>query len=113
MATILEFRRTAEPAPRVMDLKDRAFGQIIIFPGVRIERRAYEGTPGGTAGTPRKRAQRAEEATLSLFTPQALRASLLQRTADVALSASSARAVRLGPESGARIDGDTFCAPVT
>jgi hypothetical protein len=25
---------------------------------VRIERRAYEGTPGGTAGTSRKRAQR-------------------------------------------------------
>ena len=50
MATILEFRRTAEPAPRVMELKDHAFGQIIIFPGVRIERRAYEGTPGGTAG---------------------------------------------------------------
>lgn len=42
MATILEFRRTAEPAPRVMELKDHAFGQIIIFPGVRIERRAYE-----------------------------------------------------------------------
>ena len=41
-----------------MELKDRAFGQIIIFPGVRIERRAYEGTPGGTAGTSRKRAQR-------------------------------------------------------
>jgi hypothetical protein len=58
MATILEFRRTADPAPRVMDLKDCAFGQIIIFPGVRIERRAHEGTPGGTAGTPRKRAQR-------------------------------------------------------
>jgi hypothetical protein len=58
MATILEFRRTADPAPRVMELKDHAFGQIIIFPGVRIERRAYEGTPGGTAGTSRKRAQR-------------------------------------------------------
>jgi hypothetical protein len=58
MATILEFRRTAEPAPRVMDLKDRAFGQIIIFPGVRIERRANEEIPGGTATSSRKRAQR-------------------------------------------------------
>jgi hypothetical protein len=58
MATILEFRRTAEPAPRVMDIKDRAFGQIIIFPGVRIERRANEETPGGTANSSRKRAQR-------------------------------------------------------
>ena len=66
MATILEFRRTAEPAPRVMELKDRAFGQIIIFPGVRIERRAYEGTPGGA---------RPEEAALGLSRPQALRAS--------------------------------------
>jgi len=58
MATILEFRRTAETAPRVMELKDHALGQIIIFPGVRIERRAYEATPGGTASTSRKRAQR-------------------------------------------------------
>jgi hypothetical protein len=41
-----------------MELKDRAYGQIIIFPGVRIERRAYEGTPGGSAGASRKRAQR-------------------------------------------------------
>jgi hypothetical protein len=58
MATILKFCRTADSTPRVMDLKDRAYGQIIIFPGVRIERRAYEGTPGGSAGASRKRAQR-------------------------------------------------------
>jgi hypothetical protein len=58
MATILEFRRTEDPAPRVTELKDHAFGQVIIFPGVRIERRAYEGTPGGTTNTSRKRAQR-------------------------------------------------------
>jgi hypothetical protein len=58
MATILEFRRTAESAPRVTELRDHAVGQVIIFPGVRIERSAYEGTPGGTAGTSRKRAQR-------------------------------------------------------
>lgn len=58
MATILEFRRTAEPAPRVTELKDRALGEVIIFPGVRIERRAYEGTPDGMASTSRKRAQR-------------------------------------------------------
>jgi hypothetical protein len=58
MATILEFRRTGEPVPRDLDLNERALGQVIIFPGVRIERRAYEGTPGGTANTSRKRAQR-------------------------------------------------------
>lgn len=58
MATILEFRRTAEAAPRAVEPEDRPLGQIIIFPGVRIERRAYEGAPGGTASTPRKRAQR-------------------------------------------------------
>ena len=57
MATILEFRRAAGPTSRVTELKDGVPGQIIIFPGVRIERHAYEGTPG-TANTSRKRAQR-------------------------------------------------------
>lgn len=58
MATILEFRRAAEAAPRIMEPKDRPIGQIIIFPGVRIERRAFEGTPSGTANHSGKRAQR-------------------------------------------------------
>ena len=38
MATILEFRRAAGPTSRVTELKDGVPGQIIIFPGVRIER---------------------------------------------------------------------------
>ena len=57
MATILEFRRAAGPTSRVTELKDGVPGQIIIFPGVRIERQAYEGNLG-TASTSRKRAQR-------------------------------------------------------
>jgi len=57
MATILEFRRAAGPTSRVTELKDGVPGQIIIFPGVRIERQVYEGNPG-TASTSRKRAQR-------------------------------------------------------
>ncbi|HSB58694.1 MAG TPA: hypothetical protein VLD66_03750 [Methyloceanibacter sp.] len=57
MATILEFRRAAEPTSRVTELKDGVPGQIIIFPGVRIERQAWEGSPG-TTNTSRKRAQR-------------------------------------------------------
>jgi hypothetical protein len=57
MATILEFRRAAGPTSRDTELRDGVPGQIIIFPGVRIERQAYEGNPG-TASTSRKRAQR-------------------------------------------------------
>ena len=56
MATILEFRRTAEPVARAEAPQDGQLGQVIIFPGVRIERRA-EGTPN--AATPaRKRTPR-------------------------------------------------------
>jgi hypothetical protein len=61
MATILEFRRATEALPRIMDPKDRPLGQIVIFPGVRIERGAFEGSPSGTANHSRKRAQRARK----------------------------------------------------
>ena len=61
MATILEFRRATEAAPRIMEPRDRPLGQVIIFPGVRIERRAFEGAPSGTANHPGKRAQRARK----------------------------------------------------
>ena len=60
MATILVFRRAAEPAPRVTELKEGALGEIIIFPGVRIERRTSEGAPG-TVTTSRKGSQRARK----------------------------------------------------
>jgi hypothetical protein len=62
MAIILQFRPAVEPALRVMEPEDAVLGQIIIFPGVRIDRRASEGTPGGTtAAPPRKRAQRSRK----------------------------------------------------
>ena len=61
MATILEFRRAAETAPRTIEQKDRVLGQVIIFPGVRIERRAFEGSPRGTASHSGKRPQRARK----------------------------------------------------
>ena len=48
MATILEFRRAAGPTPRVTELKDGVLGQIIIFPGVRIERQVWEDSPERT-----------------------------------------------------------------
>jgi hypothetical protein len=58
MTIILQFRRAADPVMRVTEPKDRALGQVIIFPGVRIERRAWEEAPSGTASHSRKRAQR-------------------------------------------------------
>lgn len=61
MAIILQFRPVAEPAPRDMEPEDAVLGQIIIFPGVRIDRRASEGKPGGMAAPPRKRAQRSRK----------------------------------------------------
>jgi hypothetical protein len=58
MATILEFRRHAEIATRSETPTEGRLGEIIIFPGVRIERR--EEAPG--AATPaRKRASRARK----------------------------------------------------
>ena len=61
MAIILEFRRTADPVMRVTEPRDRVLGQVIIFPGVRIERRAWEEAPSGTTSHPRKRAQRSRK----------------------------------------------------
>jgi hypothetical protein len=59
MAIILQFHRHGEPSTRGMAPDDRILGQIIIFPGVRIDRRASE--PTDTAPSPRKRAQRARK----------------------------------------------------
>ena len=61
MAIILEFRRKADPVMRVTEPRDRVLGQVIIFPGVRIERRAWEEAPSGTASHPRKPAQRSRK----------------------------------------------------
>ncbi|MBM3544697.1 MAG: hypothetical protein FJX44_09375 [Alphaproteobacteria bacterium] len=45
MAVILEFRRSEDEAARSAKPSEGSLGQIIIFPGVRIERRARRKTP--------------------------------------------------------------------
>lgn len=45
MATILEFRRTEEAAARSGKPVEGALGEIIIFPGVRIERHKSNDAP--------------------------------------------------------------------
>jgi hypothetical protein len=61
MGIILEFRRGEEAASRIVKPENCSLGEIIIFPGVRIERRASSDTPR-EAGTPsRRRAQRARK----------------------------------------------------
>jgi len=57
MATILEFRRTEEAAARIGKTVEGTLGEIIIFPGVRIERRTSTDVPSGTRST-RRRAPR-------------------------------------------------------
>jgi hypothetical protein len=58
MASILEFRRPDDRPARAASDADGAQGEIIIFPGVRIERQDLGGTPQGIGAPPRKRAQR-------------------------------------------------------
>jgi len=59
MANILEFRRPEEAAVRKP--VEGSFGEIIIFPGVRIERRTSNDEPCGTGPTNRKRASRVRD----------------------------------------------------
>jgi hypothetical protein len=61
MATILEFRRTEEAAARIKRSVEGTLGEIIIFPGVRIERRTSINAPGTTGQTNRRRAPRARK----------------------------------------------------
>lgn len=61
MGIILEFRRAAEPTPRAIEPEDCVLGHVIIFPGVRIERRSSEESPSGKTSPPRKRVQRARK----------------------------------------------------
>ncbi len=61
MATVLEFRRTEEAAARIGKPVKGSLGEIIIFPGVRIERRTSTDTPVGTGTTNRRRASRARK----------------------------------------------------
>ena len=60
MAIILQYRRPAEPAPRAMVAEDGALGQIIIFPGVRIDRYT-EDAPKRSVSASRKGAQRSRK----------------------------------------------------
>ena len=59
MATILEFGRTEEAAARIGKPVESSLGEIIIFPGVRIERRTSNETPVQTGTTNRRRVPRA------------------------------------------------------
>jgi hypothetical protein len=54
MGTILEFRRTEEAAMRIARPVEGSLGEIIIFPGVRIDRRATNEVQE-QAGTPSSR----------------------------------------------------------
>jgi hypothetical protein len=62
MGIILEFRRSEEAAVRMTMPVEGSLGEIIIFPGVRIDRRAPGDTPRLT-DTPssRRRAQRSRK----------------------------------------------------
>jgi len=57
MATILEFRRTEEAAARIGKPVEGTLGEIIIFPGVRIERHTSTDTPQSSSPS-RRRAPR-------------------------------------------------------
>jgi len=61
MGVILEFRQITEPVARAIEPEARVLGEVVIFPGVRIERYASEDTPSGTTSQARKRAQRARK----------------------------------------------------
>lgn len=58
MAVILEFRRSEEAAARITSPVECSLGEIIIFPGVRIDRRASGDTPIQTGAPSGRRAQR-------------------------------------------------------
>lgn len=60
MATILQFRPTAEAKARSETPTEGTLGEIIIFPGVRIERRGQVETPRQSAPA-RRRAQRSRK----------------------------------------------------
>lgn len=58
MATILEFRRIEEAAARIRKPAEGSLGEIIIFPGVRIERHTSSHAPGTMGPTNRRRVPR-------------------------------------------------------
>jgi hypothetical protein len=58
MAIILEFRRTEEAVVRIVKPVEGSLGEIIIFPGVRIERRPSGSAPTETDASSRKRSRK-------------------------------------------------------
>jgi hypothetical protein len=62
MGIILQFQRREATVPAARRPENDNLGEIIIFPGVRIERRISSGRPQGSTGLPqRKRRQRARK----------------------------------------------------
>jgi len=61
MAVILEFRRSEEAASRIESPVQGSLGEIIIFPGVRIDRRASGNGPRQSGAPTRRRVQRARK----------------------------------------------------
>jgi hypothetical protein len=61
MGTILAFRRSDEAVIPAADRLDGSLGEIIIFPGVRIDRSASNDGPAQTRAPSRRRAQRARK----------------------------------------------------
>jgi len=61
MGIILEFRRSDEAAVRIARPVEGLLGEIIIFPGVRIDRRASSGLPEQTGAASRGRVQRSRK----------------------------------------------------
>ena len=61
MATILQFQPAAEAKARIERSSEGTLGEIIIFPGVRIERRGSADAPRGASTPARRRAQRSRK----------------------------------------------------
>ena len=61
MAVILEFRRSEDAASRIANPVQDSLGEIIIFPGVRIDRRASGDSPRQSGAPSRRRMQRARK----------------------------------------------------
>jgi hypothetical protein len=58
MGVILEFRRSEEAVSRIARPAEGSLGEIIIFPGVRIDRRASGDTPRERGAPSGRRVQR-------------------------------------------------------
>lgn len=61
MATILQFRPSAEAKARIERPEEGTLGEIVIFPGVRIDRRGAADATRQASAPPRRRAQRSRK----------------------------------------------------